>query len=329
MARGLALLWLSALAHGSGAQYERKQRRPQYARVGGDDGVETLWQRPAADPPRGILFVAHGCGHQGPDLFTEVGPDGFEFPGCKRSYLGKCLGLPEEMRLRKAGLARGYIVMAVSGGFGRKSCWMPGEDLGNVAMAVEHVRKTEGLPEDTPVLAMGASSGGAFVGHLAQPLEQGGLPHLKCIVPEIMAIDANSNRGVPTLFVHMPRDKSTAAAVERDMQVLRSKGIRSKEIPVRPVPVTEEFLAQCFDKATAADVLRAMQADKLLDHQGLLAEDARRRVWVKTVRTAIAGRSSDTLEADESCMAELLNVAWAQHEFTSQFAEEMLDFCEQ
>mmetsp|Transcript_67024 Transcript_67024/g.187387 ORF Transcript_67024/g.187387 Transcript_67024/m.187387 type:complete len:326 (-) Transcript_67024:77-1054(-) len=325
MAKFAALLLLLPLA-GAGDPLER--RRPQYASVG-SGAVETVWQRPAAEPPRGILFIAHGCRHQGPDIFSEVGRDGWVFEACKNTNFGRCLGLPEEVRLRAAGLAHGYVVMAVSGGSGAQSCWHGKADAPRVALAVEHVKRSEGLPEDAPVLAVGASSGGAFMGHLAAPVEQGGLPHLRCIVPEISGIDARANRGVPTLFVHMPRDKRTAAAVARELGELRGRGIRSSELLVKPAPVTEQLLGQCLDAEPAADVLRAMQADKLLDEHDMLKDDARRRMWVKTVREAIAGRSTDTLVGDESCLSELFNVAWAQHEFTSQYAEEMLKFCEQ
>ena len=38
--------------------------------------------------------------------------------------------------------------------------------------------------------------------------------------------------------------------------------------------------------------------------------------------------SADSLQPDESCVAELMNVAWAKHEMTSQFAAKYFDFCE-
>merc|ERR1712228_40771 len=59
-----------------------------------------------------------------------------------------------------------------------------------------------------------------------------------------------------------------------------------------------------------------------------MGEDARNRKWVSVVRKALSGKTSDTLVSDESCLAEEMNVAWAEHEFTSQYAEEILNFCE-
>lgn len=37
---------------------------------------------------------------------------------------------------------------------------------------------------------------------------------------------------------------------------------------------------------------------------------------------------NDSLVADESPLSELLNVAWASHEITSQYGGHILDFCE-
>eukprot|EP00913_Durusdinium_trenchii_P023025 g21620.t1 len=78
---------------------------PRYERVDGD--VETLWQRPEG-PVKGLFFIAHGCNHQAPDVFTEVTETGETFKECASSIFGKCLGLPEEVALRHYALSRGY-----------------------------------------------------------------------------------------------------------------------------------------------------------------------------------------------------------------------------
>ena len=71
--------------------------------------LETLWEVPAK--PKGVLFVAHGCNHQGSDFWPPS-------PRCRH-----CLGLPEEGLVRAAALRRGYAVVAVTS-FNRDSkCW--------------------------------------------------------------------------------------------------------------------------------------------------------------------------------------------------------------
>merc|ERR1712008_5381 len=248
---------------------------------------------------------------------------------CGSSNFGRCLGLPEEVRLRQTARKRGYLVMAISGGTGRQSCWSPRVDVHRAHEAIQHVKSVEGLREDVPVLAIGASSGGAFAGHLAAPLSAGGLPHLRCIVSQIMSTRHSKNRGVPTMFVHMPQDGRTAQAVSTDILRLEKENIRVAEIKVDPSPVTPELLAPCLGPDAAQDVVAALHRHGLVNEQGFLELDSRARRWVRPVRHAIAGRSDDTLDPDESCISEILNVAWASHEFTSQHAGDMLDFCEE
>jgi len=167
------------------------------------------------------------------------------------------------------------------------------------------------------------------VGRLAAPLEEGGLPNLRCIVPQISSVGGAPNRGVPALFMHMSRDEHTTSSVARDLEKLRQQGIRASDIRVDPQPVTEEMLGRCLSQEVAADVMAALRAGHHIDEKGMLLESSRERHWVPPVKEALAGRSDDTLQPDESCLAELLNVAWAQHEIMSQHAEEMLDFCEE
>lgn len=298
---------------------------PRYARV--DGSIETVWQRPLGDP-KGIFFFAHGCNHQGTDFFSDVGPDGWIFEACASSNSGQCLGLPEEVRLRQAVRARGYVAMAVSGGSGRRSCWDMRKDPIRVARAIRHVQAEEGLPEDVPVLAIGASSGGAFMGTLAAPLESGGLPRLKCIVPQISALAGGRNRGVPTLFVHMPRDEMRDMYVKADMLDLAAEDVRTAEIRVQPIPVTALLLERCLSADVATVVLESLRHGGHLDREGYQKYNSRARTWVSAVSRALPPSVNDTLKLDESCLAELMNVAWAEHEITSQYADQMIDFCE-
>jgi hypothetical protein len=72
-------------------------------------GLEVLWEVPGA--PKGVLFLAHGCGHGAPNFW----PPSQQCPFC--------IGLPEEVRVREAALRRGYAVVAVTS-FNRTSkCW--------------------------------------------------------------------------------------------------------------------------------------------------------------------------------------------------------------
>ncbi|CAE7550486.1 unnamed protein product [Symbiodinium natans] len=318
-------LWALSCALLLSAARESGHFRPKYARVDGE--VETLWQRPAVEP-KGIFFIAHGCQHQGTDVFDEVAEDGWKFDDCATSNYGKCLGLPEEGALRRYALSRGYVVMAVSGGSGVRSCWYGARDVAKVGAAVRHVRNVEQLPADLPLLALGASSGGAFVGLLPGADASIGLGKLQCIVPEIMDVDSSVNNGVPTLFIHMPRDERTAAFVAESIGDLTARGIRVSELRVQPQAITPAFLRSCLSEADAAQLVKALQEHSVVDAEGFLLADARAREWVPAAKEALGSNSRDSFRPDESCLAELMNVAWAKHEFSSQFAKEIFDFCE-
>jgi len=222
-------------------------QRPRYELVGGD--IETLWQRPAVEP-RGIFLIAHGCSHQASDIFSTVGPDGWTMEACHTTEVGRCLGLPEESQLRRVALARGYITMAVSStGPGR--CWTK-EDRRRVLAAVEHVRLQE-LVSNATVFAMGASSGGAFVGLLSESVASGGLPSLQCIIPQISDL-SGTNRGVPTLFIHMARDRRVGERVASDMESLKRQGCRGGNCVEAVACHNEHVGALCGKEHCCADL---------------------------------------------------------------------------
>lgn len=297
--------------------------RPHYARVDGD--IETLWQRPLTSGVRGLVFLAHGCMHQATDFFADREPDGWLFTACAHSNFGRCLGLPEERRLVLRARERGYLVAAVSGGSGRQSCWDMRRDGPRVAAAVRHVLAEERLPADTQVLAMGASSGGAFLGQLLLTDLQ---PQLRCIAPQISAIRVPSGGSVPTIFVHMSRDERTARMVADNVRQLQRLGVRAAQIEVEPESITADFLKASMPEASAHGVVAALSSAGLLAADGHLKADPRGTVpqWSRAARAAAP--QSDSLTPDESPLSEALNVAWAFHEFSSASADEVLDFCE-
>merc|ERR1712187_796140 len=125
----------------------------------------------------------------------------------------------------------------------------------------------------------------------------------------------------------MPRDGYTYDQIIDDMSALKEQGIRTAEIQVMPRPVSSTFLESCLSSTLSARVSDALQRADILNETGYLREDPRKRKWVDVVRRTIVGKSNDSLVADESCVSERMNVAWAFHEFTGQFVERYLDFC--
>jgi len=313
-----------------GQQPSNDDRKPRFERVGGD--IETFWQPPHEGTlVQGILFMAHGCNHQATDFFADTGPDGWKLEACHGSRFGRCLGLPEERQLVQEARARGYYVAAVSG-TGSSRCWSHKADPSRVRQALQHIRMQEKLSEDVPILATGASSGGAFMSSLALALER----PPKCVVPQISALASSygsletfAAMHVPTLFVHMSEhDPRTAMNVDKQVKELESKGVLAKQLHVAPVPLGEELVPH-FGKKQASIVEAALQQAGLVQADGRLKQDPRASAWRQAPGLrAFMAATNDTLVADESSLSELLNVVWARHEFTAKFASQMLDFCE-
>jgi len=184
----------------------------------------------------------------------------------------------------------------------------------------------EKLPVNSLIYATGASSGGAFMGALARSRVLHG--RLRCIAPQISPIETGGTAGVPTLFIHMAKhDPYTATVVQDNLAELRQLGVNASEIVANPLPVTSSLLERAMSAPDANAVLEAFRAGGLLDKDGFLLQDPRGSDWREVVIAKEKVPQGDSLIADESPLSELLNVAFARHEFTSQFGLETLDFC--
>ena len=179
----------------------------------------------------------------------------------------------------------------------------------------------------TPLIVFGASSGGALA--LMLPAL---IPRIKAVVSQIMGIPPSMlpEQAPPTLFVHMPRDQRTASMVQKCVRKLRQGGVATAEIAVPPAKPTAGFFLHRIERLAPAAAIQlhgALKRAGLLDADGYLADDPRRTGWREVLRAdaklmaQLPGPApngpSDTLRADESAVAEALNVAWAMHEIVS------------
>lgn len=84
---------------------------------------------------------------------------------------------------------------------------------------------------------------------------------------------------------------------------------------IRPEKIDADFLQTHAALAAPAALAVVAALAPLLNGEGELAADPRRTDWRAVVRPALAEHGvSDTLVADESPLAEALNVAFALHE---------------
>jgi hypothetical protein len=286
------------------------------------DGAEFMYEVP--DSPKFTLFFAHGCSHSATDFWAAT-------PSCPQ-----CLGLPEEVRLTKAALRASAAVVAISSEDRAASrCWSFQVDGPRVRKVLSSFRERHDL-SSLPLVALGASSGGAFVLQLASMVP------MAAVISQIMAIPPSllNEPMPPTLFVHMPRDQRTASYVHKNVKRIRSfSGGHAQHLEVHPQKPTAAFFTERIDRLShdAAKMLHAaLQRASLLDADGYLADDPRHTPWRDAIRSsgALSARlpgsatpgAPDSLRADESAVAEALNVAWAMHEIVSDHWPVMLNF---
>ncbi|KAJ1454005.1 hypothetical protein M885DRAFT_588338 [Pelagophyceae sp. CCMP2097] len=277
-----------------------------------DDDLEIVWQAPKH--PTGIVVIAHGCSHSA----TDAWPTG---KGC-----AECIGLPIETQIVGALLEHNWAVVAVSS-FDRlrNRCWRINTDVPRVWRAVQHVDAQLGNLR-LPVAALGASSGGALAT---------ALPGLVGAVSQVMPSsgDSFSPQHAPVRFVHMGvRDRQRARAIKKQVFDLKAAGVDAEEVVVSPSPVTVAALTKrlgyggtqaALSVKVAEECVAALLRAGLVDAQGLLLDDPRKSGWRAVLRPFISV-DEDSFGADVSRMSEVLNAAWAQHEFTDDGLDSIL-----
>ena len=282
-------------------------------------GVEAIWELPPEQPPHALMLLAHGCSHAATDFWPPS------------SSCPKALGLPEEVRIVQAALAAGYAVLAITSADRSTGCWDFTTDGPLVQDALRAWYVATGL-RTLPLVAFGASSGGAFV------LQLPSLLPCAAVVSQIMAVPPSMlpSPHPPILFVHMPRDQRTASFVQKCLKRLHQSGATAQQIEVHPRRPTADFFVERIKHlapGTAAALHGALKRAGLLDSDGFLQNDPRRTEWREAIgaspglRDSLPGPSpgtTDSLRADESAVAEALNVAWAAHEIASDPMEATL-----
>jgi len=291
--------------------------------------IEIVFQAPP--PPRhanGVLLLAHGCHHGATDMF----PFG---PKCQ-----SCIGLPVETSIVAAALSRDWCVMAVSSHDRTRKCWTE-QDLPRLRVSVEYVRARCGLPDRSPIGAIGVSSGG----HLVSVLEHSGLSGIVGVVVQmatsgiVKGLPKTAANHLPVRFVHMARDAKRSKQISRQTYGLRLAGADADEWKVNPSPLTVESFGirdhgggggePALPSDVAEDAIEALAQAGLMDENGYLLQDPRGRSAASDWRAAlemVIPKSMDSLVADRSRVSEVLNVAYAYHEFTDAYLSESLDW---
>lgn len=275
------------------------------------DGTEIVYEVP--ESTKGVLFVAHGCSHSATDWWPTS------------TSCAKCTGLPVEMSIVKEALKRKLAVIAVSSANRVHKCW-GGRDANRVIQAISYFYKNF-LPDaaNAPLFLLGASSGGSFVGFLAQ--QSSIQPPVSALCVQISSVGGDRVATLPpTIFVLMSRDAHTLSHVQEIAPTIKHSSVLVTE----PRSITSEYFAHktngfitAAESHTIHTVLVA--GDYISNNTFLLADDPRQTNWRQVIATAIPSAipHRDNLVADQSTISELLNLAWDMHEITDDFNKEV------
>ena len=132
----------------------------------------------------------------------------------------------------------------------------------------------------------------------------------------------------------MARDTHRAQMIHHQVSVLKERGVDAAEFVVEPEPLSPEALhrrgtgpggAVLPSREMAERAFQALRAGGFVDAGGMLVDDPRRTNWRDAVRPVVP-EAVDSLVADASPVSEILNVAWARHEFTDAHLDASLDW---
>lgn len=286
---------------------------------------EVIWEPPSSGPLRGIVFLFHGCNHGASDFWPPQ-------PGCS-----DCLGLPEERAIVREAHARGLVTIAISSwDRSHSKCWQP-VDVSGCLWVIETMRSRLQL-EDAPSFLLGASSGGGFTGMLASRSSDG---TLTAISSQIMPLNdhffAMDRKRVALELVSMPRDDTMEPFVQNNVATAKNLKMRWAARHCLPLSVTPHLFSDrdaSISPAVSAAIGRALGEAGLINADtGLLLEDPRESDWRSELQHAKYETSelrqavlALPMEADASALSEIMNVAFAKHEFCATDIKLTFDF---
>eukprot|EP00746_Dinoflagellata_sp_MGD_P157469 gnl/MRDRNA2_/MRDRNA2_86213_c0_seq1.p1 gnl/MRDRNA2_/MRDRNA2_86213_c0~~gnl/MRDRNA2_/MRDRNA2_86213_c0_seq1.p1 ORF type:complete len:433 (+),score=116.31 gnl/MRDRNA2_/MRDRNA2_86213_c0_seq1:74-1300(+) len=304
------------------------------------EGIELLWQRPHGEP-KGILLYLHGCHGRATGMWTSDGPDGFHFDVCDTTKKKKCMGYTEEVLMRQKARKAGYVVAAVSGGVGSPRGCMNTNDVPRIQLAMKYLVEQEKDLEGKPVIMLGHSSGGRVLPEL---LATGaGIKNAKCIVPVADEIRVKGDSGAPlgvtpnypedvsAFFVHMERDTGREENVQKNLQQIKGKGVRTGDLKIPyALPVSSDlFYADGYGmkNETARKLFRALQEAQLLDARRTLTRNpyAVGNNW----QEAFKQRGLIQEAGGYQTIQQYMDVAWSEHWMAGgRYLSQILEFCE-
>lgn len=211
----------------------------------------------------GVLFLAHGCQHSGTDWWPQstACPD--------------CIGLPVERTIVREALRHDFLPIALSSVNRMHKCWTA-KDLPIASRLIAHIYSHYLNSDYTiPLFLLGASSGGSFVGQLAQAKIT--KPKVSAICVQIMSLN-NYSSLPPSIFVLMSRDGATLRHVEKYAIHLKDYSI----LKASEKPITSTYFfdhGEALSKNDSATVQAALKSAGFINAKDFLISDPRISEW--------------------------------------------------
>lgn len=272
------------------------------------NGTDIIWQIP--DSSKAIVFLAHGCDGRAANFWD------------KSSKCAHCVGLPEERLITLNALARKFAVIAVSSA---GTCWSFKEERVVVKDVIEWWIAKKKL-QSLPLVALGASSGGYFVLILATDVRFSSI--VVMIIEGLYDQMEITGSYPPTLFVHMPKDKSRMQKLERYMILLKAKGVDVAEVKCWEFPLSPNLFADripSIDVATSVKLFSLFKEKGFIDENGFMTIDGRDIHWTETLQ------EKEIILPDKSLVNQIqeeMNLAFAFHEMTSLQSDQIFNWFE-
>lgn len=181
--------------------------------------VETLWSDRASEP-KALLLMFHGCSHSAASFKL----------------------FPEHREWFDEAVRADLVPVAFTSQDRESGCWSHG-DIPRIADALRTLLQRHPAWTALPAFVVGISSGGFLLADLIAglPLRPAAAAFVVSGMPHLEADSAK--RAPPSVFVHMPADKRTAALVADNIAALRGAGVAADELPAHPIPITADWLA--------------------------------------------------------------------------------------
>ena len=301
--------------HGQRHQQVRRMVAGAEGMRGENSEVDYMWQKPHTKKVQGIIFLAHGCNHAGTDWWvpSEECPE--------------CLGLPEEVAIVEMARQKGLLVVTASSKDRKSKCWnkdLDGERISKVLKSFH-----DKFPA-APIFGLGSSSGGEMVGRIIPDLlrKGDGSPLYSGYITQNKTPQKTYDLFRPAVYMYLAKDFAGSKRAKEFISEYR-KG-PSMEVRLKAMKIEKDTfhtrIPHFVSETQSADIYKKLVKGFVLDEEkGSIHESPKKTmdIWQPLLKSLLP---QDSLQPDESPVFEVLNVAWAHHQTTSDGVDDALDW---